>query len=326
VIPTWTGVELLRKFFPSVAAAARQYVESSGRQVEIVLVDDGSADGTGECFHDLEEDSGVAMRLLVNPTNQGFGATVNRGVREARFPYVLLLNNDVEIMANAIAPLAGNFSNPEVFAAHARVFEYGSRSECGSGQLGSFRRGSIRVHQQYRLLDEGHGAHPASLYSMFASGGSSMIDREKFLAAGGFDELLSPAYWEDVEISYRAWKRGWTVVYEPRAVVYHQVSSTMRRLNPRRVRRVQMRNRLIFHWIHLHETRYWVPHVLWAGLLWVTAPLRLQPLYMLAVLDAVRRLPRILQRREQEKAMAKRRDHEVFEIFQRMRQRKDLSI
>jgi GT2 family glycosyltransferase len=328
VIPTWNGVELLKQFFPSVIAAARRYCETTGNRAEIILVDDGSVDATPDWFR--AQPSGdapplVEMRLVVNATNIGFCKSINRGVREARHPYVLLLNNDVEVNVDAIAPLTRHFSDPAVFAAHFRVFEYGSRRECGSGQLGGFHRGSIRVHQGYRVAEQTQ-AGLSPLYSMFASGGSALFDREKFLAFGAFEVLLSPGYWEDVEMSYRAWKRGCAVVYEPRAIAWHQVSSTMRRLNQSRLRRLQLRNRLIFHWIHLHENRYWLPHLLWVGALFITAPLRLQPLYALAVVDAVRLLPQIRRRRREERALARRRDHEVFQIFAELRKRKDVLV
>jgi GT2 family glycosyltransferase len=329
VIPTWNGVELLKQFFPSVAAAARRYIESTGNLVEIVLVDDGSTDATAAWFHDRQSAADPAepvARLLVNETNRGFVESVNRGVRESRHPHVLLLNNDVEVAPDVIARLVESITTANAFAAHCRVFEYESRKECGAGQMGSFRRGSIRVHAGYRVIEQPATLQAPPLPSMFASGGSALYDRGRLLALGAFDALFSPGYWEDVEISYRAWKRGWTIVYEPRAVVYHQVSSTMRRLSDRLRWRLQQRNRLMFHWIHLHERRYLLSHLLWVGLLFVTAPLRLQPLYMLAVIDAVRRLPQIRQRRRDEERLARRSDREVFQLFEELRRRSDLIV
>jgi hypothetical protein len=100
----------------------------------------------------------------------------------------------------------------------------------------------------------------------------------------------------------------------------------MRRLSDRLRWRLQQRNRLMFHWIHLHERRYLLSHLLWVGLLFVTAPLRLQPLYMLAVIDAVRRLPQIRQRRRDEERLARRSDREVFQLFEELRRRSDLIV
>ena len=334
VIPTWNGVDLLNQFFPSVAAAAGHYALSSGNQVEIILVNDCSTDETAAWLERRQAEShetGIEVRYFTNEKNLGFGKTVNRGMREARYPLALLLNNDVEVDRYAIAPLVQHFSDPEVFAVHCHVYEFKTREECGTGQLGSFARGSIRVHQSYRPKETGDVAIPIQkgggerpLYSMFASGGSTMYDRERFLSIGAFDELLSPIYWEDVEISYRAWKRGYTVLYEPRSVVYHRVSSTMGQQNRRKIWRLQQRNRLIFHWINLHDRRMTASHALWLLLLTLTAPLRLQPLFLLAVFDAGKLFARIRRRRREEKRLAKRSDRDVFQIFREMRARHDI--
>src|ERR1700754_3445972 len=282
VIPTWNGLELLKRFLPSVLAAALRYTESLHAPTELIIVDDASSDATlawlveqgfeekaagrdrraeDEWLQAEDENrhvdaewqalqsqaraanggwppgNGAAaarppdedafdelpttqLWFLRNETNCGFGETCNRGIAAATWPLIFLLNNDVEIDADAIAPLVENFAEASVFAAHCRVFELESSRECGTGKLGSFARGFIRVHRSYaaagrratsnraarshakspRMNAEANGDAP--LYSMFAGGGSSMFDRDKFLALGGFDELLSPFYWEDVELSY----------------------------------------------------------------------------------------------------------------------------
>ena len=65
----------------------------------------------------------------------------------------------------------------------------------------------------------------------YAGGGASAYDRAKFLALGGFDEaVFSPVYIEDVDLGYRAWKRGWPSLFEPRSIVHHKHRSTTRRL------------------------------------------------------------------------------------------------
>src|SRR6185369_12695541 len=265
----------------------------------------------------------LSLRMISNERNRGFGPTCNRGFEAAIYPLVFLLNNDVEVELNAIAPLVENFGDGSVFAAHCRVFDLEGGHEVGTGKLGSFARGFIRVHRSYIFL--GDAIHtPAPLHSMFAGGGSAMFDRRKFLEIGGFDSLLAPIYWEDVDISYRAWKRGLSVVYEPRSVVHHRVSSTMRKVNQRKVRRMQQRHRLIFHWVNLHDRGLMISHVLWIAVLSITAPLRLQPGFLLSVASALKTMPQIRRRRLEEKRAAQRTDREVFEIFTSLEKRADL--
>lgn len=330
VIPSWNGLELLKRFLPSVIAAASHYSQQFNCSTEIVIVNDGSIDETNawllsQGFDDAGSDANgrrgdaekqLALRLIRNETNRGFGPTCNRGFEAASFPLVFLLNNDVEVELNAIAPLVENFIDASVFAAHCRVFDLESGREVGTGKLGSFARGFIRVHRSYVCSDKRSTANDSDrLDSMFAGGGSAMFDRRKFLEIGGFDPLLAPIYWEDVDISYRAWKRGLSVVYEPGSVVHHRVSSTMRKVNQRRVRRMQQRHRLIYHWVNLHDGKLFLSHLAWLGLLGVTAPLRLQMGFLVSVVSALKKLPQIRKRRLEEKLAAQRTDREVFELF-----------
>ena len=268
----------------------------------------------------------VDLRLIRNDKNCGFGYTCNRGFAAAKHRLVFLLNNDVEVSAEAIFPLIENFSDDSVFAVHCRVFEFESGEECGTGKLGGFRRGFIRVHRSYASAREEGPRPDAPLYSMFASGGSAMFDRRKFLELGGFEPLLSPIYWEDVEISYRAWKRGLVVLYEPRSEVRHRVSSTMRKVNRRKVRRMQQRNRLIFHWINLHDSFLMASHVVWVILLAITSPLLLKPGFLLSCIEALRMLPGILTRRREEKRAARLRDRDIFDIFKSLGRRPYLFV
>ncbi|MEK6284668.1 MAG: glycosyltransferase [Acidobacteriota bacterium] len=358
VIPSWNGLELLKRFLQSVIAAAIQYSEQFDAPTEIVIVDDGSVDDTAGWLLDrgFVEETPVraaalnnaghiknpeshafsgqqispSLRLIRHETNRGFGPACNRGFESARYPLVFLLNNDVDVGVGSIAPLVENFADPLVFAAHCRVFDLESGRECGSGKLGSFSGGFIRVHRSYVCVpaipgeEAAESRDAASRYSAFASGGSAMFDRRVFLEIGGFDSLFAPIYWEDVDISYRAWKRGLSVVYEPRSVVHHRVSSTMRTVNQRRVWRMQQRNRLIYHWVNLHDGRLMASHTMWVALLALAAPLRLQPGFLLSLFAALKKLRQIRKRRLEEKRAARRGDRDVFNIFTSLEKRPDV--
>lgn len=376
VIPSWNGLDLLKRFLPTAIEAAIQYAKQTGAPTQVIIVDDGGVDDSvewlrGQGFVEVREralgrvgegasrgaegprssgaegnnadriensdydsssrSSEPSLKVIRNEINRGFGEACNLGFEAASYPLVFLLNNDVEVDVNSIAPLVENFADPSVFAAHCRVFELSSGEESGTGKLGGFARGFIRVHRSYvpTSVDNERQAEPelrsrAPLYSMFAGGGSAMFDREKFIEIGGFDRLLSPFYWEDVELSYRAWKRGYTVSYEPRSVTRHRVSSTISKLDQRAVCKVEQRNRLIYHWIHLHERSMMVSHVLWVLLLVVTAPLRLKPAFISSCIAALKRLPEIRKRRLEEKQAARRSDLDVFDIFVSLEKRVDV--
>lgn len=340
VIPSWNGLSLLERFLPSVQRAAEFYSDETNSPVEIVVVDDGSDDGTSDWLltlgftRSIRSDSAMApfpgkmdtgpsestrLILVNNDCNAGFGEACNRGFAIARHKLVFLVNNDVEVSREVIKPLVECFSDPAVFAAHCRVFDLESGREVGTGKLGSFSRGFIRVHRSY--VPTGPGI---TLYSMFAGGGSSMFDRDKFIEMSGFDRLLTPFYWEDVELSIRAWKRGYTVLYQPRAVVRHRISSTIRHIDRSKVERIQRRNRLIYHWIHLHDTRMMISHVAWVMFLAVVSPFTLKAGFLASCLSALARIGAIRRRRRQEKAAAKRTDRELFDVFNSLQRRPEI--
>lgn len=365
VIPSWNGLELLKQFLPSVIESATHYCDQFDAPVEIVIVDDGSVDesiawllgqgfvegpegesgessamvvssgrdapNTADSFSKPDVDaasrgSSLSLRLIRNETNRGFGEACNRGFEAAGYPLIFLLNNDVEVDLNSIAPLVENFTDASVFAAHCRVFDMNAGHVCGTGKIGSFARGFIRVHRSYvptavNVEAQGGQGSNGPLYSMFAGGGSAMFDREKFLEIGGFEPLLSPYYWEDVELSYRAWKRGYAVLYEPRSAARHRISSTISRLDKRAVRTIEQRNRLVFHWINLHNGRMIASHVLWVLLLAATAPLRLKLSFVSSCIAALKLLPEVRKRRLAEKRAARRSDRDVFDLFASLERR-----
>lgn len=352
VIPSWNGLEFLKRFLPSVIAAADHYQKACDAATEIVIIDDGSVDNSvdwllGQGFADCTEvfkrtepnrsaaipaigSSGPALLLIRNEMNQGFGPACNRGFEYSKHSLVFLLNNDVEVDLNAIEPLVENFVDESVFAVHCRVFDLESGQECGSGKIGGFSSGFIRVHRSYvnvRQFASDRPKEPAQKrcdYSIFATGGSAMFDRDKFLRIGAFDSLLAPIYWEDVDTSYRAWKRGYFIFYEPRSVVHHRVSSTMRKVNQRRLTRLKQRNRLICHWVNLHDRKMIASHIIWMLLLSMTAPLRLQPGFLLSVFAALTKLPAIRKRRFEERKAMRRSDSEVFDVFETLEKRPDI--
>jgi GT2 family glycosyltransferase len=313
VIPTWNGRPLLERFLPSVIAAAHAHSLRPGALVEVIVVDDGSADGTAEWVEALASRAAVPIRLVRHERNLGFGGAANTGVERAAHPLVWLLNNDVDVESDGILPLASAFtgSNPELFAVHSRMIDLASNQPVGTGKMGGFDRGFLRVHRSFVTLDRS----PRPFWSMFATGGSAMFRRALFLELGGFDPIFAPFYMEDVELSYRAWKRGYSVRYEPRSTVRHQFSSTIGPIAGGRVERISQRNRLVFHWIHLHDAGLWRAHLSWLVVLLLTAPITLKFGFLRGFAAACTRAGDVRERRRREKAEAIRSDTDVLRIF-----------
>jgi hypothetical protein len=100
----------------------------------------------------------------------------------------------------------------------------------------------------------------------------------------------------------------------------------MRRVDPEKIWRLKQRNRLIYHWVNLHDRGLMASHVTWVALLALTAPLRLQTGFLLAVIDALKSFAAIRRRRRQERDFAKLTDREVFALFEALSRRDDIFV
>ncbi len=265
VIPSWNGRALLERHLPSVVRAVEAFEPAGGQPAEIIVEDDASDDDT--CAWLASHFPRVRAESATIQT--GFAPTANRGVRAARYSLVYVVNNDVSLDPDALLPLAAHFkerTGSRVFAVASQVYDYDTGKLSGAGQLGEFRRGFIGIHRRYFVENPGAESNRPWL-TLFATGGSSMFDRRRFLELGGFDESFAPFGWEDVELSLRAWKRGFEVHYEPGSAVWHQFSSTIKPAYSRRyVRTIYERNRLLAHWGHLDTHTEKASHAVFLGL------------------------------------------------------------
>lgn len=263
VIPSYNGQPLLERFLPSVVATARHYVEQRQAPTELIVVDDGSSDHTVEWLTKHYP----MVRCLAQPKNRGFSPACNTGFRAARYPIIWLLNNDIETTPTTLLPLVENFFDPKVFAVSCHAYRLNDRFEPtteidGAGRVAEIVRGFWKVYRSYDLLPNYDRKQHPPLYTMMASGGYVAFDSEKLKTLGGFEEILAPFYWEDAELCYRAWKCGWTVLYEPESLVYHRSSATIaEQFDQKVVNVIATRNRLMMHWIHLHDWRWWLMHL-----------------------------------------------------------------
>src|SRR5271165_1252112 len=303
VIPNWNGCDLLEKYLPSVIAA----LEGNPRN-EIIVVDNGSTDGSAE----FVRAHFPQVNVVALPENLGFGGGSNAGFRAAGNSVVVLLNSDMRVEPDFLAPLLEGFQDPAVFAVSCQIFFTDParlREETGLTQ-GWWQDGGLRVR---------HRIDPAidSLFPCFyGGGGSCAFDREKFLELGGFDELLAPFYLEDTDLGYMAWKRGWKVLYQPRSVVYHEHRGTIgRRFSDDQIQAVLKKNYLLFCWKNMHDWRRLAAHFFFsyggALLAVMFGDIPLRPNFA-ALWWAFRELPQALRSRRRALALAAIGDTEAF--------------
>lgn len=294
--------------------AAQEYEAHSGSTAEILVVDDGSSDETTTLLP-LEFPK---VNLIERSVNGGFAAACNSGFKECRGDLVALLNNDVQVARDYFIRHAEHFVDPQVFAVTAKVFDWDVPVFVTGGRFGKFRRGFWSVYFNYDVsLPEAKGwVAERRLLSYYAIGGFATYQGEKLREVGGFNELLSPFHWEDVDLSYRGWKRGWEVRYEPRSRARHRTSATINaHYKQRAVEQASFRNRLLFHWINIHSPILLIWHfmVLFCMLVWKTVTFKF--LFLRAFFQAAGCFRRVLMNRRTERRASKRSDWKVMKLL-----------
>ncbi len=241
VIPNWNGRDLLERFLPSWLAAIENHPGS-----EVLIVDNGSTDGSADWIRA----NYPQVHLLALPQNLGFGAGSNAGFHAAKNDIVVLLNSDMRVEPDFLAPLLSGFTDDKVFAVSCQIFlgdPTKRREETGLTEA-RWRDGNLQVaHREDPAVDR--------LFPCFyGGGGSCAFDRRKFLELGGFDELLRPFDLEDTDLGFLAWKRGWKVLYQPASIVHHEHRGTIgKKFTQRYIGQVLSKNFVLFAWKNIHE-------------------------------------------------------------------------
>jgi len=232
VIPNWNGIELLKKHLPTVIK------NSDG--AHIIIVDDHSTDDSVLYLQKNFPDISIVRKNK----HEGFTSTVNVGVQEANTDIVVLLNTDIEPQKGFLQPLISHFSDPNVFAVGCmdKSMEDGKMILRGRG-IGWWEKG-FYIHKRGDV-DKTDTA--------WVSGGSGAFRRSMWNKLGGMDPIFNPFYWEDIDLSYRAVKKGYTILFEPKSIVqhHHEEGNIKKEFTKKEVDRIAFRNQFFFIWKHV---------------------------------------------------------------------------
>jgi len=236
--------------------------------------------------------------VINNKKNLGFAGNVNRGVLKAKRNYVFLMNSDVVLKDNS-------FLNAlDYFKKNRRLFAVGFAQIEKDGKIVGANRGYF----QNGLINHFHLSpniyHPAS--NFWAEGGSSIFKKKLLIDLGLLDELFNPFYWEDIDLSYRAWKAGYKILYDADIKVEHHHESTIGKyFDKSKILKTAFRNQLIFHWKNLTDKKLVFEHLLNLPKL----------IFIPGFFDALIRLPKILQARKKAVKLFKKSDKEILDKF-----------
>jgi GT2 family glycosyltransferase/glycosyltransferase involved in cell wall biosynthesis len=192
------------------------------RRGEVIIVDNGSTDETAAWLAREHPE----IRVIRHTEPLSFARAVNQGIREAKYERTLLLNNDMIAEPGFIDALDDSFNRvPDLFCATAQIFFPAGirREETGK----TVWRTECELDFPVRCDDPLPGEDLT--WVLYGSGGCSLFDTAKLIALGGVSELYDPAYVEDLDFGFRAWKYGWPSVYRAPARVEHRHRSTTSR-------------------------------------------------------------------------------------------------
>ena len=188
------------------------------RNFEVILVDNGSSDGS--CAFVASSYPWVHMIEL--PENFGFCKAVNEGIKASRAPYVLLLNNDIEVTPDFIEEmLAAIRRHKKAFSCAARMIQFHDRDRLDDA--GNYYCALGWAYARCKGKDIHTCEKEEKIFASCA--GAAIYRRKIFEKIGYFDEEHF-AYLEDMDVGYRARINGYENWYAPKAMVYHVGSGT----------------------------------------------------------------------------------------------------
>jgi GT2 family glycosyltransferase len=296
VIPNYEGGDLLSKNLPKVLEELENYKEG---KVEVIVVDDCSTDNSVEVVK-----KHPSIKLIQNNKNSGFSITVNKGVSEAKGDVLLLLNTDVYPEKGFLLPLLQHFKDPQVFAVGCLdksvekdgVFLHGR----GTGQ---WKRGFL-FHQKGEIDKKD---------TLWVSGGSGAYRKSTWDTLEGLNELYSPFYWEDIDLSYRAQKAGFKVLFEPKSVVNHEheKGAIKKKFSPFFVKTIAFRNQFFFVWTNLTDTNLLIQHFISLPYHFIKTLLNGDVAFHIGFLKALLKFGQVMKSRKKNKELSKLSDQEV---------------
>jgi GT2 family glycosyltransferase len=238
VILNYNGLHHLEHLLPTALREAENY----GPDCQIVVLDNRSThDDAAWIAREFP-----SVKVWVAPRNE-YLFSYNEYAKQSTAEILVLLNNDLMLCENFLSPLLRHFEQGDVFSVGATSLDWlGKELTCGPSVL-TYQNG---------FYDWKYDCSRQELcHTFFTSGGFMAVDRKKFLELGGFDDLYFPAYVEDVDLCFRAWRNGWRCIFEPASQVLHREGGSWKKTRDSKLDATLLRNSLLFQWICLPTSK-----------------------------------------------------------------------
>ncbi len=290
LVLNYNGLQLLKDFLPSVVEAASE----SKYDCKVTVLDNASRDGSAEFvraqFPGVDVYEAAENKVL---------CSYNEALRAYPEDIAILLNNDIKPEKGFVDPLV------EPFLKDPNVFFTASHGDCPL------------VRRRWGILSAELGG-PAYTDRLEKTGpsfsaGIAAFDRQKFNLLGGYDELYLPGRYEDVDLCYRGWKKGWLGVYVPQSRKFHVGGASFEKaFTPKETQAMVFRNGILFMAKNITDPVLLAEFILLTLAKTLACLLLFRWHFVSGFWGAVQRFPRALAARKKAKLSFHRSDREVL--------------
>lgn len=242
IILNWNGLELLKKFLPT---ASRLTVSD---EADLFVADNGSADGSVAWIRENHPE----VRIIEFDRNYGFAEGYNLAIEQADYPYVTLLNSDVEVTEGWWQPILSFLEqNPDVGAVQPKILSYRDRTSFEyAGAAGGYLDSLGYPYCRGRLFDvveKDNGQYDGAPVNVaWASGACLSMPRDVYRRLGGLDPKFF-AHMEEIDLCCRVHNAGLRVCAITDSHVYHVGGASLNQGNPQKTYLNFRNNLLLLH-------------------------------------------------------------------------------
>jgi len=220
VVLNWNGID-------DTLLCLDSLLSQTYSQLHVVVVDNGSTNNSRDLLKKYQKRHDKRVDVIYNPTNFGFTGGVNTGIEWALnedFEYVALFNNDAVADKNWLKNLVEAINGNKVGISTGLLLHEGGKTIDSTGDW--YTKWGLPFP---RNRSDKVSIAPQSGLVFSASGGASLYKTKMLRDIGFFDDDFF-AYYEDVDISFRAQLAGWKVAYTPKAIAYHKQGATSKKM------------------------------------------------------------------------------------------------
>lgn len=237
------------------------------RPFELILVDNGSADGSVRLARECAERHDLRCVISELPRNRGFAAANNQAFSLSQGDVILLLNPDTEVYRDMLDELVESLADPQVAVSGCKVYYPDRMTLQHTG--GYIRDNGLTMHYGVNQTDVGQFEETRDV--QYVTGAAMAVARDAFERLGMLDPGYHPAYFEETDLCLSARRTAMRVVYTPGARVVHHEATTTGKFTER-----------YYYLYHKNRVRFLLKNFSWEFLLNRALPMEQRWLGMIA--------------------------------------------